>query len=267
MKKLIAVDLDGTLLNSKNEIGKKNKEVIHKLIDLGHRVVVITGRDFYGSVHVARELFMGDFGLLSSSNGANVYDLEKEKTIIDHLISPELMKEMADFGEKLGFDYMVYKDGKVLAANPEAFDLDYLARKNKIEVEIVYDLKNKLGRGLNKVLFTARPDIIDKNLEDFRKEFEGRVNPIHSMPQFVDCMPAGIDKGKSLIEIAKYYNIDRADTIAFGDMTNDREMIRAAGLGVAMANADEDLKKIADAICPSNDEDGIGSYLEAKLLR
>ena len=266
-KKLIAVDLDGTLLTSTNTISKKSKESIEKVLDAGHKVVIITGRDFYGSIKVARELFYGhEGGLVASSNGALVFDLAKDKPIINHTIPREVVKEMIAYGKSLGLDYLIYHDNKILAEKDDAYDLDFLSKKNKLEVEIIEDLADKLDFDLNKLLFSAQPSLIEKVKSDFEEQFKGKVNPIHSMPQFLDCMPAGIHKGRSLLEIADFYGIDHKDTLAFGDEINDETMIEMAGIGIAMANASDYIKDLADDICPTNDDDGIALYLEENIL-
>lgn len=266
-KKLIAVDLDGTLLTSTNTISKKSKESIEKVLDFGHKVVIITGRDFYGSIKVARELFdRHEGGLVASSNGALVFDLAKDKPIINHTIPREVVKEMIAYGKSLGLDYLIYHDNKILAEKDDAYDLDFLSKKNKLEVEIIEDLADKLDFDLNKLLFSAQPSLIERVKSDFEEKFKGKVNPIHSMPQFLDCMPAGIHKGRSLLEIADFYGIDHKDTLAFGDEINDETMIEMAGIGIAMANASDYIKNLADDICPTNDDDGIALYLEENIL-
>ena len=266
-KKLIAVDLDGTLLTSTNTISKKSKETIEKVLDFGHKVVIITGRDFYGSIKVARELFNRHYGgLVASSNGALVFDLAKNQPIINHTIPREVVKEMIAYGKSLGLDYLIYHDNKILAEKDDAYDLDFLSKKNKLEVEIIEDLADKLDFDLNKLLFSAKPSLIEKVKSDFEEKFKGKVNPIHSMPQFLDCMPAGIHKGRSLLEIADFYGIDHKDTLAFGDEINDETMIEMAGTGIAMANASDYVKNLADDICPTNDDDGIALYLEENIL-
>lgn len=266
-KKLIAVDLDGTLLTSTNTISEKSKESIEKVLDAGHKVVIITGRDFFGSIKVARELFdRHEGGLVASSNGALVFDLAKDKPIINHTIPREVVKEMIAYGKSLGLDYLIYHDNKILAEKDDAYDLDFLSKKNKLEVEIIEDLADNLDFDLNKLLFSAQPSLIEKVKSDFEEQFKGKVNPIHSMPQFLDCMPAGIHKGRSLLEIADFYGIDHKDTLAFGDEINDETMIEMAGIGIAMANASDYIKNLADDICPTNDDDGISLYLEENIL-
>lgn len=86
------------------------------------------------------------------------------------------------------------------------------------------------------------------------------------MTQFLDIMPKGISKGNSLLEIADYFNIDHADTIAFGDEINDLSMIKAAGIGVAMGNAIDEIKKAADVVTLTNDEDGVAAYIIDNIL-
>ena len=89
---------------------------------------------------------------------------------------------------------------------------------------------------------------------------------VRSQRFYYEIMPKGLSKGNSLLEIAKYYNIDQKDIIAFGDELNDETMIEVAGTGVAMGNAVEKIKEIADYITLSNDEDGIADYLEKFIL-
>ena len=173
---------------------------------------------------------------------------------------------MIAYGKSLGLDYLIYHDNKILAEKDDAYDLDFLSKKNKLEVEIIEDLADKLDFDLNKLLFSAQPSLIEKVKSDFEEQFKGKVNPIHSMPQFLDCMPAGIHKGRSLLEIADFYGIDHKDTLAFGDEINDETMIKMAGIGIAMANASAYIKNLADDICPTNDDDGIALYLEENIL-
>ncbi|MCI7239359.1 MAG: HAD-IIB family hydrolase, partial [Anaerococcus sp.] len=122
-------------------------------------------------------------------------------------------------------------------------------------------LSKSIDFGVNKILFSKAPHIMETQSKIFIDKYKDLVNPIRSMPQFLDIMPKGINKGRSLIEIADYYKIDHKDTIAFGDEINDIEMIKAAGVGVAMGNASEDIKKAAKFITLSNDENGVAVYL------
>lgn len=266
--KLIGVDLDGSLLNSKNQISEGTKKTLIRSMEEGNKLAIITGRDFYAAEFLGKALAFDKYGgLISSSNGAHVYDMKEKKTIINHYLDYNLIKEMIAFGKSLGFDYIIYHKGEILAENDRTHSLEFLSQKNKMPYRIIGNLEYKIDFPLNKLLFSARPEIIEKNIEKFRDKFKKRVNPIHSMPQFLDCMPLGINKGKSILEIADYFSIKHEDTYAFGDEINDMEMIQMAGVGIAMANASNRLKKEADEITLSNDEDGIAYYIEKNLLK
>ena len=266
--KLIAVDLDGSLLTSENNLTDFTKNTLIKASKIGHKVVIITGRDYYAANYIADLLDFKKYGgLISSSNGGNVYSPQENKTIINHTIDYILAREIISYGKKLGFDLIIYHDGKILAEKKDTYSLDFLANKNKMSVEIEPKLGEDLNFPVNKILFTGRPEIIEKNKEKLAKQFENVINPIHAMPQFLDLMPKGINKGKSILEIANYYKIDHKDTYAFGDEINDIEMIKIAGTGVAMGNASDYVKKIADFVTKSNDEDGIAHFVNEYIIK
>ena len=268
MQKLIATDLDGTLLNNKNKIPHNNKEIITKALKSGHKLAIITGRDLYASMYIAKDLGFHIYGgIISSSNGAHVMDFKSKEIIINHNLDDELVKELIEEGLSLGLDYIIYHEGKILAANRRAHSLSYLSQKNKMEIKIIKNLKNKIDFKVNKVLFSADPLVVDEALKVINKKFNKRANPIHSMPQFIDVSPLNIDKGISLLEIAKFYNIDSKNTYAFGDQINDFEMIRDAGCGIAMANADIKIKEVADHITTSNNESGVAKFIKENILR
>lgn len=266
--KLVAVDLDGSLLTSKNNLTDFTKNTLIKASKIGHKVVIITGRDYYAANYIGDLLKFKKYGgLISSSNGSNVYSPKENKTIINHTIDYILAREIISYGKNLGFDLIIYHDGKILAEKKDTYSLEFLANKNKMSVEIISDLEKYLNFPVNKILFTGRPDTIEKNKEKLAKQFENVMNPIHAMPQFLDLMPKGINKGKSILEIADYYKIDHKDTYAFGDEVNDIEMIKMAGVGVAMGNASDYVKKHSDFITKSNDDDGIAHFVNEYIIK
>ncbi len=114
----------------------------------------------------------------------------------------------------------------------------------------------------NKILFSQDPKLIDEDAKKLKDNFFDKTAQVKSTPYFYEVMPKGIDKGGSLNEIAKYFNMDLKDVIAFGDEENDLTMIEMAGAGVVMGNGTDFMKEKADFITKSNDEDGIAYYLE-----
>ena len=114
----------------------------------------------------------------------------------------------------------------------------------------------------NKILFSQDPNLIDDDAKKLMDKFSNKTTQVKSTPYFYEIMPKGIGKGESLVEIAKYFDMDMKDVIAFGDEENDQTMIEMAGLGVVMENGANFMKEKADFITKSNDDDGIAYYLE-----
>ncbi|MDU3152999.1 MAG: HAD-IIB family hydrolase, partial [Anaerococcus hydrogenalis] len=114
----------------------------------------------------------------------------------------------------------------------------------------------------NKIMFSQNPNLIDKDAKKLKDKFFEKTAQVKSTPYFYEIMPKGIDKGRSLKEIADYYNMSMDDVIAFGDEENDLTMIEMAGCGIVMGNGTDFMKSKADFITKTNDEDGIAYYLE-----
>ena len=268
MNKLIGVDLDGTLLNSKNEISSYSKKIIDRALDQRHKVAIITGRDYYSSIHIAKELFSGiNGGLLASSNGAHVYDLKSNEIIINHIIKKEVVKDIINFSRNLGLTYFIYKDNKVLVDTIETYDIDYIHTKNKIDIVVVDNLEEHINEDLNKVVISGEPDKIRDNIDKIKDRYSNEINPVCSMPQFIDCMPVGINKGVCIKEIGDYYNIDRENIVSFGDGINDIEMLKASGISVSMGNAVYNAKAISDYVGLSNNDEGVAKFIQKYILK
>src|SRR5699024_6391211 len=117
---------------------------------------------------------------------------------------------------------------------------------------VVEDLSYSLDFASHKILFSMNPKYIGKDAKLIREKFIDRTDQFMSTPFYYEVMPKGISKGKSLLEIAKYYGFDIKDTIAFGDEENDLSMIEMAGVGVVMANSSDFMKDKADFVTKSN---------------
>lgn len=265
--RIIATDLDGTLLNSNHELSIENKNSLLKAMKLGHKVVIVTGRDNYAAVDIAKNLNFKEFGgLISSSNGSRVYDCKKEKFIINHFIDKTLVDSIIDYGKSLGFDLVIYHDGKILVEKTDVCAIEYLRTKNKMPVIVNPNLKSDISFEVSKILFTSTADNLKNKFGKFSDKFEGLVEIVHSLPETLDVMPIGISKGRSLRDIADYYGIKIENTVSFGDELNDLDFIKNAGIGVAMGNSIDEIKAIADYITLTNDENGVADYINKNIL-
>ena len=268
MTKIIAVDIDGTLFNSKSKISEKTQKALENALREGNIVVIASGRDPKGVIQYAEALKLDQYdGLLSNYNGARITNYDTQELLINHTLDLSEMKKLLEFSEDLDINYTIYYDGKCYTNSMDTYKLKDTSSKNNME--IIYDpkLSYNIDFEPNNVLFACHPDKINESIAKIDDVFNDKFTFVKSTPYYYEVMPKGISKGKSLLEIAKYYDIPIEDTIAFGDEENDLTMIEAAGIGVAMGNAIDLVREAADYITLSNDEDGIADYLEKFVLK
>lgn len=267
MKKLIAVDVDGTLVNSNGQITARTREALIAATKAGHEVMIVSGRATSGLRHQAKTLAFDKYGgVLSSFNGGELFDFKEKKVLASHKMDYDLAKEILEFSKDLDLELMIFDGDKILTDRPDGY---YVKRESEIidmDIKPIKNLKNGLDFAPNKFLFAQDPDKIDKPAQKLMKKFGDVTEQVKSSRFYYEVMPKGLSKGSSIIEACKIFGIDIKDTIVFGDEMNDISMFEVAGTGVAMGNAVESIKNIADYVTKSNNEDGIAYYLENFVL-
>ena len=267
MAKIIALDIDGTLLNSKGEITPRTQKALERALKEGHIVVIVSGRSPKGVMKYAEILKLDEYdGLLSNYNGARITNYGTNEILINHTLDLNDMRELLEFSEDLDINYTIYYDGKCYTNSMNTYKLEETRSKNNMEIVYDPELSYNIDFEPNNVLFACHPDKILKPLTKIHDSFADKFTLVKSTPYYYEVMPKGVSKGESLIEIAKYYDIPMENIIAFGDEDNDVSMIKDAGVGVVMANGSEKMLEMADYVTLSNDEDGIADYLEKYLL-
>ncbi|MBW4827211.1 MAG: Cof-type HAD-IIB family hydrolase [Clostridiaceae bacterium] len=270
--KLIAIDMDGTLLNSKNEISKKNKDVIKKVTDKGVKVVLSTGRIFPSALHYAKSLEIET--PIISCNGAYVVEHDKLNIIYEKPISVEVSKEVINLAEKKGIYYHFYDDTTFFARRFSETVNNYYKLNEKIDKKERIDIR--IIDNPIEIIDSERPLVYKfvfveddrEKLLEFRKEaikIDG-IEVASSWWNNVEIMNKGVSKGRALIELCNVLNIDKSEVVAIGDNENDIPMLKIAGLSVAMGNGEEEVKKIADVVTKTNDESGVGEAIEKFVL-
>lgn len=264
MRKILAVDIDGTLVDSKKVLRPKTKDALIRAQEMGHVVVIVTGRNPHGAKHYAKQLEFDRYGsLLAGYNGAYVENFKTGEVLVDHKIPQDLLESYLDLSKKFDSYHIIYKEDKI---HTNVKDKEFTKLTAKINrMGHVYDPKllDKIDFKSNDIVLGHEdPSVLDKAENALRDKFDQDLNIVRSTPYYLEAMPKGINKGSGIIEIGDYYNLGIKDIIAFGDELNDLEMIKEAGTGVAMANANPLIKDLADYITLSNDQDGIAHYLE-----
>ena len=275
--KILCLDIDGTLFNSQKNISEKTKEGLINFQKQGNRIILASGRPTQGIMHIAYELEMEAYhGLLISYNGSQVYDLTSKEVVFNQAISIEDSKKvihhckqfdqlhiMVDYEDSFYvedvYDCMIQKDGKPFNI------IQYEAREGHMLLKEVWDLEDFVYFPTNKILTTADPSYLQKHYQEISKPFKENLNSMFTADFYYEFTAKGIDKAKALSFIQEKYDLDSKDMIAFGDGQNDQTMLQFAGIGIAMENAVESLKEVADLITKSCDDDGIIYALEELL--
>jgi len=267
MYKLVALDLDGTLLTPKKNISEYNKRVVDALSRQGIQVIIATGRTFTAAYHYYLEL--GLKTPMISCNGGFIYDPINQNTIHGQPIDSDSLTEIIDELDELGVYYQYYT-AQTIYTKRIAFLTEEWTEKNKclqpeakINIEVVADPKTEI-RNRNEVIYKV---LLTDEREEVREKIWRKFaqNPnlelVVSVGQSIDIMAKGITKGNALRKLANYMEIPVEATISMGDNHNDVSMIEAAGLGIAMDNAEPEVKMVASSIAKSNSEDGVGKML------
>ncbi|MUV36536.1 5-amino-6-(5-phospho-D-ribitylamino)uracil phosphatase [Lentibacillus sp. JNUCC-1] len=264
---IIALDLDGTFLTDDKNISIKNQTVAQKAIDAGHIVVIATGRPHRASIDYYNMLQLNT--PMVNFNGALIHHPRDKKW--DALHNPMPVRTARAVVEAAN-------DFNVRNIIAEVQDHVYLDRSDEAVMNIfkqtrqdspftIGSLKNNLNTDPTSLLIHPREDHINRlraHLDDFHAEvIEHRK---WGAPwNIIEIVKKGINKAVGLHKLAHYYDIPPERIIAFGDEDNDLEMIDYAGVGVAMGNAIDELKSLAKHVTETNEEDGVGKFLEAYL--
>ena len=291
MYKIVAIDLDGTLLNSFGEITYKTKEALKKAIDSGVQIVLASGRPISAIENIANEI--GSKEYLISGNGALVYDIQKSKVIYDKFLSKEQVLKIVDICEENSIYCNVYTETEVIAKNLN-YNVLFYHKENAKKVEakrtninIVSNMRKYIEELSDEARF-LKMTVCDPS----RTIFNGIIRKLRSI-ETIDVLDVShmsrktIKDGTDNVQIEYYYteitnknvnkwtaieyllelqNISSEEVMAIGDNVNDKEMIENAGLGVVMGNSSPQIKEIADVVVSDNNSDGIVEAIEKYIL-
>lgn len=266
--KLIALDIDGTLTNSKKEITPRTRYALIEAQNQGKRIILASGRHPVGIYSIARDLMLNkNGGYVMAFNGGKIINCETGETILSKPFPREYLADIVGVLKESNITINTYDDKNIIADN-KVNDYTNVERDIiKTDMIVVDDFISAVKFDINKLLLAGEPDEIDKYKEILSMRYDGLLDIYKSAPYFLEIMPFGVTKGSMLPMLLEKINVKREELVAFGDNYNDMTMIGYAGLGIAMGNSEEDVKKIADYVCESNDDDGIAKTVEKYILK
>ncbi|MCM8803678.1 MAG: Cof-type HAD-IIB family hydrolase [Candidatus Omnitrophica bacterium] len=274
MVKLIALDLDGTLLNSKGQINKEDKIALRNFYKKGGIVVIASGR-MTDCVYIYSKILQIDTPLIVY-NGAMVRLSEKEKRkIIYHNPVPlKYSRFIIEYCIKNEFLLNFYYNDILYAQNLPSLRkyAEIYSKQTGAKYNFIDDLRKFKDKRPTKLILITEPSFAnnisnerkrDYQYNYFKKFFDKKLNIVKTNPEYLEFMNKGVNKGKGLEKLAIYYRIKRDDIIAFGDGENDLEMLLYAGISVVPKNAKEKVKKIAKIVSDyTNDQSFISKFLK-----
>lgn len=255
MFKLIAMDMDDTFLNDDMCISEENKAAVRKAEQAGVKVIIASGRSYASTKQYIRELALPN--LTISLNGAYIHDPLDDRVVsafpIDTDITQKILKEIEPFHVYTNFSC----GEKVFWHGGEAYDQLYRSM-NRIQLDYV-DSLTELSKTTQagKLLMADDRSTLETIKDLIRLKYGEVVNVAFSKPFFLEITDNKASKGAAMLEVARRYGISADEVVAIGDSENDLSMIRSAGLGIAVANAAEKVKREADYITCSNNENGV----------
>ena len=270
--KLIALDLDGTLLDSRKRLSPQNKQALEACIARGVYIVPCTGRVAMGIPEEIRCIPGIRYAI--TVNGATIEDMETGQILESHLLDKEAALEIMELAREYPVMYDVYAAGQGISENRFLNDLEpyglteemiAMIRRTRKAVPDIREYVRQWPGQVDKVnLFFHDPETRSR----LRKLLEAREDILvsSSLPTNLEINGAGAAKGNALLALAEHLGLKREETMACGDGDNDISMIKMAGLGVAMENAVPDILEAADWITGSNDESGVAKAIETWVL-
>ncbi|WP_047152877.1 Cof-type HAD-IIB family hydrolase [Aneurinibacillus tyrosinisolvens] len=263
MYRMIAIDLDDTLLTDDLTITPGTIKAIRQAMDAGVVVTVATGRMFPSAVPFASQL--GINVPLITYQGALIKDIEGKETLYERLVSPEISRRLIELARRKNIHLQVYQDDTLYSAVDNDKIQEY-AKFAGVPYKIEPDLEKLSERGFIKLLHFEDPEVLDVLAEELAQEFKEEAHITKSKSYFLEVMHPEANKGKAVLFLAERLGIEPAEIIGIGDSYNDLDLLEAAGLGVAMGNAPDAIKERADYVTLSNNEEGVRHVIEKFIL-
>ena len=262
-KKIIFLDLDGTLTNDEKKITPKTKEALMDIQKRGHIVALASGRPTPGMGFIAKELELEKYGgYVMSFNGGKIIDWKTKETVFENTLDRKYLPDLIRYARQNNLGLITYDNKQgLVATRVDPYVMLETVKINRIPAFLT-DVVKYVDYNPNKCLYTVDPEISEYHEKRLAQKFGDVLSVYRSTDYFIEIVPKGIDKAASIKVLIDKLNIPHENTIACGDGFNDLSMIKYAAVGVAMENAVDAVKESADYITASNNDDGIAEVVE-----
>lgn len=270
-KKMLLLDMDGTALNDEKQLTEGNRKAINEAFELGHRIVVTTGRPLRSARLLAKRYDLDRPGsLIVAYNGGIIFDVDREETVFKKTIALNTVREVFAKAASMGVHIQTYRNEKVFVdtANDDN-ELKNYCRIIEMESEVVPDigLLDEEPAKMHSSLLEHKERLVPFR-DWINASYKNELESFLSSPMFLEIVPCGVNKGMAVHKLSEIFDWPIEDIIAVGDEANDIPMIREAGIGAAMANGIDDIKAAADYITATdNNHDGVAEVIRKFMTK
>lgn len=266
---IIAMDLDGTLLNCRKQLSSRNLYALEAAAEDGWEIVPATGRFYKGMPDFIRQLPFVNYAI--TINGAEVVDMRRKRLVYEAEMPAKQAVKIMEWLDKFPVIYDCYMESHGWISHSHKDQVDTVVRDPHVRKMIhefrtpVPDLKEFLleqGKGVQKIQFFSLDDMERIRMLDTLPGIFSDIAVSTALDQNVEINQTHANKGEALIALADYLGVDMENTIAIGDGINDLPMIHAAGIGIGMANGAQRVKEECDWATQTNDKDGVAMAIE-----
>lgn len=265
--KLIALDLDGTLLNTQKEISPRNRAAILAAREQGVQVILASGRPYIGMQKYMRQLGMtGDNDYVLCFNGARVERATGGQVINSKMLRGKDAKLVAAYAQQFGLNTHAFSPTRGLITPQASHYTQHEADSNFIDFTLLDFAELDDDEPIIKSMMIDPPQLLQTIIDQMPDELSARYTIVRSAPFFLEFIHPEANKGAGVAALAQHLQIQPEEIICCGDAGNDLHMLQYAGLGVAMGNATDELKAIADYITADHNESGVAEVIEKFIL-
>lgn len=257
----IAMDLDDTLLTNDLQISEMTKQTLWQCQKDGMHMILASGRPIYAIERYAKELELEKYGgYIVGFNGAAVKDCKANRLIMQRNLPMNYIRTLYELSVENNVYIHTYIGDEIITPQNNQYT-EIEGKLTGMPIKETDDFVKAVDQEVVKILMLENPEYLRTVYEKLRNELGDRLSLTISKPYFLEIMDKGIEKSAALIHICNKLGIKKDQLIAFGDSYNDLSMLTTAGLGIAMGNAQEEVKRQSDYVTDGNNEDGIARAL------
>lgn len=265
--KVLALDLDGTLLNSAKEVSVHTRNMLNRAQDAGVTLLLASGRPLPGVQRVADLIDLHKRnGYLIAYNGSEIVESSTGRMIFDFHVDSQYIPYLYHTAREYGVQMAMYHDEVVWCDNTETKWIRIERELNGMPSHQTRNLLDEFEWNTPKCMISGEPEILARLEQIFKERVGDGLEIFRSEPYFLEAMPKGLNKARAIELLLSHLGCSREELIACGDGFNDVHMVEYAGLGVAMANGCEPVRAAADFVTRSNEEDGVAYVVEKFML-